>query len=295
MCGIAGELILSQRDRIDPNVLRTMGEAIAHRGPDDSGEWINPSGHVGLASRRLSIVDLSPAGHMPMSNEDGTVWIAFNGEIYNHAKLRVDLERRGHQYRSRTDTETIIHLYEELGERCVEQLDGMFAFAIWDERKQRLLLARDQLGKKPLYFWRNGERIVFVSEIKALLKNPYVPKRPDMTGLYHYLTLSVTPAPGTMFAGIHKLEPAHTLLLDGEGREMRRCFWNPMSGPPMAVAVNEEEAARELLYLLKQSIAERMMSDVPFGVFLSGGVDSSTNVALMSQLMTRPGYRGCRF
>src|SRR6266404_8923601 len=167
MCGISGEMIFNGRDRVDQAVLQAMCDAIAHRGPDDSGTWISPNCSVGLGSRRLSIVDLSPAGHMPMSNEDGTVWITFNGEIYNHAKLRVDLEKRGHRYHSRTDTETIIHLYEELGERCVEKLNGMFAFAIWDERKRQLLLARDHFGKKPLYYWRNNDRLVFASEIKA--------------------------------------------------------------------------------------------------------------------------------
>jgi asparagine synthase (glutamine-hydrolysing) len=288
VCGINGEIIFNQRGLVDRAVLTTARDAISHRGPDDAGLWLNPAGNVGLANRRLNIVDLSPAGHMPMSNEDGSVWITYNGEIYNHAKLRADLEQRGHQYRSRSDTETILHLYEEMGERCVEKLDGMFAFAIWDERQQRLLLARDHIGKKPLYYWRDVERLVFASEIKALLKHPAVPKRPDITGLYHYLSLSAAPAPRTFFDGIQKLRPAHTLMLDGAGHEIARCYWTPCVGPAISPAQTEEEAARELLYLLRQSIAERMMSDVPFGVFLSGGVDSSTNVALMSELMNRP-------
>jgi asparagine synthase (glutamine-hydrolysing) len=288
MCGINGELIFNGRDRVDLAILQATRDTIAHRGPDDAGAWINPTGQVGLGSRRLSIVDLSPAGHMPMSNEDGTIWITFNGEIYNHAKLRAGLERRGHRYRSRTDTETIVHLYEEMGERCVEQLDGMFAFAIWDENKQHLLLARDQLGKKPLYYWRDDQRLVFGSEIKAVLAHPQVPKRPDFEALYHYLSLAVTPAPSTLFAGVKKMKPAHTLIVDRAGRETSRRFWSPLCGPAVAPAMSEEEASRELLYLMRQSISERMMSDVPFGVFLSGGVDSSTNVALMSQMMNRP-------
>jgi asparagine synthase (glutamine-hydrolysing) len=288
MCGICGELIFNGRDRVDQAVLQAMCDAIAHRGPDDAGLWINSARNVGLGSRRLSIVDLSPAGHMPMSNETGSVWITYNGEIYNHAKLRPGLERQGHRYHSRTDTETVIHLYEQLGERCVEHLDGMFAFALWDEHKQQLLLARDHFGKKPLYYWRDDNRLVFASEIKALLRHPSVPKRPDLTALYHYLSLSTTPAPSTMFAGIGKLKPAQTLVLNQSGRESSRCYWNPLSGPSVFPAMSEEEAARELLYLLRQSIAERMMADVPFGVFLSGGVDSSTNVALMSQMMNRP-------
>jgi asparagine synthase (glutamine-hydrolysing) len=288
MCGICGEFIFNGRDHIQQSVVETMRDAISHRGPDDAGFWSNPDGRVGFGHRRLSIVDLSPAGHQPMSNEDGTVWITFNGEIYNHASLRAGLEQRGHRYRSLTDTETIIHLYEELGERCVEQLNGMFAFAIWDERKQQLLLARDQIGKKPLYYWNDGGRIIFASEIKALLKHPGVSKQPDMTALYHYLTLSVTPAPSTMFAGIHKLEPARTMMLDAAGRDTQRSYWSPLDGPPLAVEMSENEAAKEVLARLRQSIAARMMSDVPFGVFLSGGVDSTTNVALMSELMNRP-------
>ncbi len=288
MCGIAGELIFDERERVDPAVLRAMCDAIAHRGPDDAGAWISPDGRVGLGSRRLSIVDLSPAGHMPMSNEDGTVWITYNGEVYNHARLRPGLEQRGHRYRSRTDTETILHLYEELGERCVEKLDGMFAFALWDERRKRLLLARDHFGKKPLYFWRDSRRLVFASEIKALLRHPSVPRQPDLTSIYHYLSLSVAPAPHTAFAGIHKLRPAHTLCLEATGRETSRRYWCPFAGPRLPSPVSEQEAARELLYLLRRSVADRMMSDVPFGVFLSGGVDSSTNVALMSELMDRP-------
>jgi asparagine synthase (glutamine-hydrolysing) len=288
MCGIAGELIFNERDRVDPAVLRAMCDAIAHRGPDDAGTWISPEGRVGLGSRRLSIVDLSPAGHMPMSNEDGAVWITYNGEVYNHARLRPGLEQRGHRYRSRTDTETIVHLYEELGERCVEKLDGMFAFALWDQRHRRLLLARDPFGKKPLYYWRDSNRLVFASEIKALLRHPSVPRQPDLVGIYHYLSLSVAPAPHTAFAGIQKLGPAHTLCLDASGRETSRRYWCPLAGPRLPSVISEEEAARELLYLLRRSVADRMMSDVPFGVFLSGGIDSSTNVALMSQLMDRP-------
>lgn len=176
MCGICGEFVFGNRDRVEPGVLQTMCDSIAHRGPDDAGSWCSNDRRVGLGTRRLSIVDLSPAGHQPMSNEDGTVWITFNGEIYNHRDLRADLVKRGHKYRSQSDTETIIHLYEEYGDQCVNQLDGMFAFAIWDAKQQRLFLARDRLGKKPLYYWLDNERIVFASEIKALLRHPRVSK-----------------------------------------------------------------------------------------------------------------------
>ncbi|MEI6084964.1 MAG: asparagine synthase (glutamine-hydrolyzing) [Verrucomicrobiota bacterium] len=288
MCGINGEIIFNGRDSVDQAVLLAARDTLTHRGPDDAGAWINPAGTIGLGSRRLSIVDLSTAGHMPMSNEDGTIWITYNGEVYNHAKLRTDLEKQGHQYRSHSDTETILHLYEELGDRCVEHLEGMFAFALWDERRQQLLLARDHFGKKPLYYYRDNDRLVFASEIKALLRHPSIARRPDREALYHYLTLSVTPAPSTLFAGIHKLPPAHTLTIDRHGHETRRRYWQPLTGPPLAPAADVTEAGRELLYLLKKSIAARMMADVPFGVFLSGGVDSATNVALMAQLMDRP-------
>ena len=288
MCGICGEFVFSGRDRIQQDVLQAMRDAISHRGPDDAGSWMSKDGRVGLGHRRLSIVDLSPAGHQPMSNEDGTIWIVFNGEIYNHAALRVGLEQRGHRYKSHCDTETIIHLYEEVGERCVEQFNGMFAFAIWDERRQKLFLARDQIGKKPLYYWNDGTRILFASEIKALLKHPAVSKQPDMTAIYHYLTLSVTPAPSTMFAGVHKLPPATTMALDTAGRATERTYWSPLQSQPLDPTMTENDAAAEVLTRLRQSIAARMMSDVPFGVFLSGGVDSTTNVALMSELMNRP-------
>jgi asparagine synthase (glutamine-hydrolysing) len=288
MCGFNGELIWGGSDRVAPEILTAARDRLTHRGPDDAGLWVHPTGCVGLASRRLSILDLSPAGRMPMSNEDGTVWIAYNGEIYNHTRLRVALERRGHRYRSQTDTETIVHLFEEHGLEAVPRLDGMFAFALWDDRRQELLLVRDPLGKKPLYYYRATDRLIFASEIKALLAHPAVPKRLDPLAMYHYLTLSVTPAPQTMFAGIRKLPPGHLLQVDAQGRETMRCYWTPLAGPPLSPVADFAEAARELRYLLQRSVAERMMSDVPFGVFLSGGVDSTTNVALMSRLMDRP-------
>lgn len=288
MCGIIGEFIFRGDRQVDAHVLTVARDTMTHRGPDDDGLWLNASRQVGLGHRRLSIVDLSEAGHQPMSNEDGTVWIVFNGEIYNHGKLRPELEKLGHRYRSRSDTETILHLYEEYGEDCVNHLDGMFAFGIWDENRQRLFLARDRLGKKPLYFWRDGERLVFASEIKALLKHPAVPKQPNAIALYHYLSFSATPAPHTMFAGIQKLKPAECLVVNSGGSTLAFNYWTPFAGSYDVAALSPQECATELVALLKKSIEKRMMSDVPFGVFLSGGVDSSTNVALMNQLMNRP-------
>ncbi len=288
MCGINGEFIFRGPDRVDRSALDAARDSMRHRGPDDAGSWVSADGRVGLSHRRLSIVDLSSAGHQPMSNEDGTVWIVFNGEIYNHRALRAPLEKAGHVYRSQSDTETILHLYEEHGEGCVKLLDGMFAIAIWDVNRQRLLLARDPLGKKPLYFWRGADRIVFASEIKALLKHPSVPKRVDTAGLYHYLTLSATPPPLTMFAGIQKLRAAEAVVIERDGAARTFSYWNPFSGPAISPDATEGELTERLLALLSASIEKRMMSDVPFGVFLSGGVDSSTNVALISRLMTRP-------
>ena len=288
MCGICGELIISGTDCVHQDVLQAMRDTMAHRGPDDAGMWLSADQRTGLGHRRLSIVDLSPAGHQPISNEDGTVWITFNGEIYNHVELRKKLENLGHVYRSHTDTETIVHLYEEYGEDCVKQLDGMFAFAIWDDRRGRLLLARDRLGKKPLYFWKDGERFIFASEIKALLRHPRVPKRPNVPSIYDYLSMLSVPAPQTMFAGVQKLRPAECLLIGCDGVARSWLFWDPFEGDRSPETMSEQECKDRVIDLLRKSIEKRMMADVPFGVFLSGGVDSSTNVALMSQLMTRP-------
>lgn len=290
MCGICGVLAFNDSFACDERVLLAMRETMVHRGPDDAGVWRSSAGRAALAHRRLSIVDVSPAGHQPMSNEDGSVWIAFNGEIYNHGELRPQLEARGHTYRSHCDTETIVHLYEEEGERCVERLDGMFAIAIWDERRRELFLARDRLGKKPLYWTRTPAGLAFASEIKALLRHPAVSADLDVEAFYDYLTFVCTPAPSTMFAGISKLSPAERMTVSADGASRSDIYWTPMSGRAAAELAGRgtDELAEHLLELLRASIAKRMMSDVPFGVFLSGGVDSSTNVALMSELMSNP-------
>jgi len=290
MCGICGVLAFNDSFACDERVLAAMRDAMIHRGPDDAGLWRSPSGRVGLGHRRLSIVDVSPAGHQPMSNEDGSVWVAFNGEIYNHAELRPELEARGHRYRSHCDTETIVHLYEEEGERCVERLDGMFAIAIWDERRRELFLARDRLGKKPLYWTRTHAGLAFASEIKALLRHPAVSADLDVEAFHDYLTFVCTPAPSTMFAGISKLSPAERMTVSAAGDIRSDIYWSPLSARASEelAGSSEDELSERLLELLRASIAKRMMSDVPFGVFLSGGVDSSTNVALMSELMSEP-------
>jgi len=290
MCGICGVLAFNDNFACDERVLVAMRDTMIHRGPDDAGVWRSPAGRAALGHRRLSIVDVSPAGHQPMSNEDGSVWVAFNGEIYNHAELRPELEALGHRYRSHCDTETIVHLYEEEGERCVERLDGMFAISIWDERRRELFLARDRLGKKPLYWTRTAGGLCFASEIKALLRHPAVRADLDIEAFHDYLTFVCTPAPATMFAGISKLSPAERMTIAADGSMRSDIYWTPMSlrASEEVAGKSEDELGEHLLELLRGSIAKRMMSDVPFGVFLSGGVDSSTNVALMSELMSEP-------
>jgi len=292
MCGIAGILSLSDGLDASERTVAAMCDAMAHRGPDDAGvaSWSTSRGRVTLGHRRLSIVDLSPAGHNPMSNEDGSIWITFNGEIYNHATLRTELEAKGHRYRSHTDTETIVHLYEEEGPRCVERLQGMFAIAIWDSIREELFLTRDRLGIKPLYYTQPPDGFLFGSEIKALLEHPQITPDLNAEAFHHYLTFVCTPAPLTMFAGIRKLAPAERMIVRADGKTQSETYWTPMStGAVEAVrGMHEQELQERLLELLRESIRKRMMADVPFGVFLSGGVDSSTNVALMSELMSEP-------
>jgi len=278
-------------DAGEPTVV-AMRDTMVHRGPDDAGAdtWAAGDSRVAFGHRRLSIVDLSDAGHNPMPNEDGTIWITFNGEIYNHRALRTELEAKGHRYRSHCDTETIIHLYEEEGPRCVERLQGMFAIAIWDERRRELFLARDRLGIKPLYYARPAGGFVFGSEIKALLAHPAIAADLDEDAFFHYLTFVCTPAPLTMFSGISKLAPAQRMTVRADGSVVTDTFWTPMAErvEREVETMSEEEMEERLLALLRASIEKRMMADVPFGVFLSGGVDSSTNVALMSELMSDP-------
>jgi asparagine synthase (glutamine-hydrolysing) len=289
MCGICGiwEYEASE-GRIDPSLVERMRDELRHRGPDDKGASLLDGGRLGLGFRRLSIIDLSPAGNQPMRGcESKGVWIVFNGEIYNHAELRQGLEQRGHLYVSRTDTETILHLYEERGLDFVNDIEGDFAIALWDAERAELVLVRDRVGVKPLYFYQKDGRLIFASEIKAILKHPQVSAEIDEQSLYHYLTFLTTPAPQTLFRGIQKLPAGHMLLIKRDGTTELKQYWDPL---PARVTADrsEEEHQTEILRLLRDSIAKRMMSDVPFGVFLSGGVDSSANVALMSELMSQP-------
>ena len=291
MCGICGVFEFGANQRpVEETTLIRMRDTMTHRGPDDAGTYISPDGRVGLGHRRLSIVDLSPAGRQPMSNEDGSVWITFNGEIYNHARLRVDLERKGHTYRSRTDTETLVHLYEEEGADFVRLLEGMFAIGLWDARKGELLLVRDRIGIKPLYYAVLPGTILFGSEIKAILAHPRVSRRIDLAAFYHYLTFIAAPAPRTLFQGIHKIPPATRVTIDRKGAIRAETYWDPLDAPPEEGARYEDEeySAARVRDLLGRAIEKRMMADVPFGVFLSGGLDSSANVALMARVMNRP-------
>jgi asparagine synthase (glutamine-hydrolysing) len=279
MCGIYG--YLSTDKKIDRDILRRMGNALRHRGPDGEGEEIQQTAEcgIGLGHTRLSIIDLSPAGRQPMCNEDGTIWITYNGEIYNFRELRIELERNGHCFKSNSDTEVIIHLYEEKGVRCLERLNGMFALAIWDRRERTLFLARDRIGKKPLHYCLHNGGIVFGSEIKALLKHPDVAREIDLGALNKYLSYEYVPAPDTIFKSIRKIRPGYFLLFKG-GDIRTEKYWDiPLSDNPIGYKT-EDEYVEELREILERSVRSRLVADVPVGVFLSGGLDSSMVAAM---------------
>jgi asparagine synthase (glutamine-hydrolysing) len=289
MCGIVGAFHYDRVEPVSSELLVRLGETLHHRGPDDGGVWVNPERTLGFAHRRLSIVDLSPDGHQPMTTEDGALAITFNGEIYNYLDWRPKLERRGHRFHSRSDTEVILHLYQEYGAQCVEHLDGMFAFALWDQAAGRLLLARDRLGIKPLYYVRRPGMLLFASEIKALLAHPEVARELDREALGYYLALKTVPAPQTLFAGISKLEAGSVLIGGRDGSFQTRPFWDVVSpSRPVDPTIDEQAAVETTRKLLTTSVAKRLMSDVPLGVFLSGGLDSSAIVALMASLQSQP-------
>ena len=283
MCGVAGIHEWAGHRRADGAAVAAMLDAIVHRGPDDHGLHVDE--RAALGTRRLSIIDLA-GGHQPIANEDGTVVVAFNGEIYNYRELRARLRASGHAFRTESDTEVIVHLYEELGEGCVDALRGMFGFAVWDARRRRLFLARDRLGIKPLYWTASDGRLAFASEIKALLRAPGVGAALDHQALAAFLLLKYVPAPRTMFAGIHALAPGCALTCDADGVRVRR--WWDLSFRPAGPPLGEPEAAGRLRELLEDAVRSHLVSDVPFGAFLSGGVDSSTIVALMSRELGRP-------
>src|SRR5579859_2278221 len=290
MCGICGVVNLGPSAApVEASTVLSMAATLRHRGPDSDGTYISEDRQVGLGFRRLSIVDLA-TGDQPMANEDDSLWLVFNGEIYNHAAHRPGLEARGHRFRSHCDAEVILHLYEELGADCVHQLRGMFAFALWDTRRRELLLVRDRIGVKPLYFATTSDRLVFGSEIKALFAHPSLEPRLNESALSLYLTFAATPAPTTLFDGVQKLPPGHRLIFDANtGRYRLERYWQPLPDPAARTSRRQpEEYVERLEELVRESIGLRMMSDVPYGAFLSGGVDSSLNVALMAELADRP-------
>ena len=279
MCGICGTFNFEHGDAVDRGVIARMTQVLRHRGPDDEGFYFDDA--VGFGFRRLSIVDLG-GGHQPMSNEAGDVWIAFNGEIYNHEELRRELVAKGHQYKSRSDTETIIHLYEEEGVACFTRLNGMFGIAIWDAVRRRLILARDRLGIKPVHFAVHDGSLSFASEIKALLQNPAITARPNHDAFEERLIFRYNAGTETLFKGIHTLLPGEMLIC--EGRHVRKTlFWNPRP-PDSFQDVDEAAALEELEEQLRRSVAYQLMADVPLGTFCSGGVDSGLTTALASGL-----------
>jgi asparagine synthase (glutamine-hydrolysing) len=282
MCGIVGMVNLDG-SAADSTLLGRMNEAIRHRGPDEDGAYT--AGHVGLAMRRLAIIDLA-GGQQPIANEDRTCWIVFNGEIYNYRELKDRLERLGHHFRTDCDTEAIVHAYEEFGADCPRHLRGMFAFAIWDTRRQELFLARDRVGKKPLLYSKTSGAFVFGSEFSALLEHPSVSREIDRAAIDDYLSFMCVPAPLTAYRDIRKLEPGHTLTLSPQGEMKIERYWEPDFSKK--IKVSEEEAGARALELLRDAVRVRLMSEVPLGAFLSGGIDSSTVVALMAEASSTP-------
>jgi asparagine synthase (glutamine-hydrolysing) len=286
MCGIVGALSFGQGSFcVTEPFLVCMRDTMIHRGPDGAGLWISSDRRVGLGHRRLSIIDLSDVASQPMCNEDGTLWITFNGEIYNHAEIRADLERIGrHAWKTdHSDTEVILHAFEQWGIDCIERFRGMFAFGLWDARARELWLVRDRIGVKPLYYSLHDDRIIFASEIKALLADPDQERAVNEEAFYHYLSFLTTPAPQTMFKGIRKLPCATWLRVRADGQVYQNHYWDALDYDELPTGISESEIAERLLTELRSAVKLRKVSDVPVGVFLSGGIDSSTNAALFSE------------
>src|SRR5687768_2525824 len=286
MCGIAGFAASSTLGPDERHRAAVMRDVLVHRGPDGAGLWADD--HAALAHRRLSIVDLA-GGHQPLSNEDGGIWVTFNGEIYNHAEVRTELEAAGHQYRTRSDTETIVHAYEQWGDECVQRFRGMFAFGLWDAPRRRLLLVRDRLGVKPLYWAQAGDRVLFASEIKAILESGLVTAAANSRVLSEVLATRYTSGTETMFEGIHKLLPGHRLIFERDHVRVEKYWDVPLDGPdPELERLGERELIDRFRSLLQQSVRLRLMADVPLGMFLSGGIDSTAVAALMAREVDRP-------
>jgi len=286
MCGIVGVLSFTNSSfRVSEPYLTRMRDVMAHRGPDGAGIFFSPDRRLGLGFRRLAIIDLSERAMQPMSNEDGTLWVVFNGEIYNHAEIRAELERRGgHRWKTdHSDTEVILHAFEEWGIDCLQKFRGMFAIALWDAKKHQLWLIRDRIGVKPLYYSIHHGRITFASEIKALLEDGEQERAVNEEALYYYLSFNATPAPHTLFSGIQKLAPGTWLRVNEDGHVNECRYWDVWDHTQPLTNASEAEIAERILSELRTSVKLRKISDVPVGVFLSGGIDSSTNAALFSE------------
>lgn len=291
MCGIAGAFSFHSGSlHITPEYLNRMRDTMVHRGPDGAGTWIADDGRVGLAHRRLAIVDLSAAAAQPMCNEDQSLWVSFNGEIYNHSEIRKEIcATSRHCWKTdHSDTEVILHAFEEWGIDCVQKFRGMFSIALWDARERQLWLVRDRIGIKPLYYSVHHGRITFASEIKALLQDPQQDRSVDEESLYHYLSFLTSPAPKTLFAGIRKMHPGTWLRIREDGEMLERRYWDVLEHTDPLVGLSDDEIAERLIEKLRTAVRLRKVSDVPVGVFLSGGIDSSSNAALFSEGERQP-------
>lgn len=283
MCGIAGIIFKDSSRAVSPELMREMTRAMVHRGPDDEGVYTHTN--VGMGHRRLSIIDLSLAGHQPMTNEDETVWVVLNGEIYNFRELRAQLEKKGHIFKSHTDTEVVIHSYEEWGRECLQKFEGMFAFAVYDKKRKNIFLARDRVGIKPLYFYNDDKVCVFASEIKAILKTGFMRSDVNHKAIDFYMSIGYVPAPETIFRGIYKLEPGNYMIVSEINIEQGE-YWTLNSG---GYGLMSFDTARERFEeLILECVGSHLVSDVPLGVFLSGGLDSSAMVAYMSRILKEP-------
>ena len=284
MCGICGKLIFDQNGQVSRPLLEQMTAAIRHRGADDEGFYL--SGQVGFGFRRLSIIDLA-TGHQPLSNEDGSVWVVFNGEIYNYRELRQELVARGHHFKTKTDTEVIVHLYEEDGADCVRKLRGMFGFALWDARERTLLLARDRIGIKPVYYYAGDRFFSFGSEIKAILADPAVRREVDPRTIDSFLTHYYVPGSRTLFRDLLKLEPGHTITVSADGRTDLQRYWD-LDFSQKESERSQHHLEQDLLKRLEESVQLHMISDVPVGFLLSGGLDSTAMLSLAASKTEQP-------
>ncbi|MDH3257328.1 MAG: asparagine synthase (glutamine-hydrolyzing), partial [Nitrospinota bacterium] len=301
MCGIVGAISFKSNSFIvTAPYLAKMRDTMAHRGPDGFGSWISDDGKVGFGHRRLAIIDLSEAASQPMCNGDRSLWLTFNGEIYNHAEIRSELIKDGFtQWKTdHSDTEVVLHAYERWGIDALQKFRGMFAFGLWDNRKKELFLVRDRIGIKPLYYSIHHGRLAFASEIKALLEDPDQPRAVNEEALYHYLSFLTTPGPQTLFDGIQKMAPGTWLRVTADGTVQEYKYWDVWDHTQPLIDVPEDEISERILEELRTSVQLRKVSDVPVGVFLSGGIDSSTNAALFSEGESQPirtfsiGYQG---